>query len=119
MLITKLIFLGLGAGIFSGMFGIGGGLIIVPFLVLLCGFSLHMALGTSLGALLLPVGLLGVIEYYKAGNVDVKVALIVAIGLFVGTYFGAKIVQPLSPLMLRRIYGVFLIFIAVRMITGK
>jgi len=116
---VQFIFIGLAAGLVSGLFGVGGGLVIVPCLVFIVGIKLHTAIGTSLGALLLPVGLLGVMEYYKSNNVDVRVALLVASGLFVGAYFGAKIVQPLSPLILKRIYAGFLFFVAFKMAFGK
>jgi len=113
------VIIGLAAGVISGLFGVGGGLVIVPWLVFVCGFKLHTSVGTSLGALLLPVGLLGVMEFYKAGHLNIKVALFIALGIFVGTYFGAKIVQPLSPLALRRLYALFLIGVAGKLIWGK
>ena len=111
--------IGLVAGIFSGVFGVGGGLIIVPALVFLIGFPLHLAIGTSLGALLLPVGLFGAMEYYRVGNLNIRAGLFIALGLFISTYIGAKLVQTMPPIVLRRIYGVFLFIVAIRMMSGK
>ncbi len=119
MEIFLLLMAGLAAGIMSGLFGVGGGLIIVPFLYFIKGMDLKMAFGTSLGALLLPVGLLGVIEYHKAGNMNLKFAFIIAFAMFFGTYFGAKLVQPMAPLFLKRIYGAFLLFVAVKMLIER
>ncbi len=119
MEILFLLAVGLLAGFMSGLFGIGGGLIIVPFLVIFKDMSLKLAFGTSMGALLLPVGLLGVMEYYKAGNINLKFALVIAVAMFFGAYFGAKIVQPMSPTLLRKLYGVFLIAAAAKMFFGK
>ena len=115
----QMIMIGLLAGVASGLFGIGGGLIVVPFLIYMSGLSVHTAMGTSLGALLFPVGLLGVIQYHKAGHIDLKVSMVIALGIFIGTYFGAKMVQPMSPVLLRRIYAVFLILVAGKMLLGR
>jgi hypothetical protein len=113
--IVQLVGIGLVAGVVSGLFGVGGGLVIVPGLLLMMKMNLHDALGTSLGALVLPVGLLGVIEYWRHQNIDIKYALIIAAGLFIGTYIGAKIVQPISPIILRRVYAAFLVFVAFKL----
>ncbi|ARM31402.1 sulfite exporter TauE/SafE family protein [Prosthecochloris sp. HL-130-GSB] len=109
---------GLAAGVLSGMFGIGGGVIIVPVLVLLMGFSQHSANATSLVALLLPVGLLGVIEYFRAGRIgtdNVWFGLLIAAGLFFGALIGAKIAVGLPSEMLRKMFAVFLGIVAVRL----
>jgi len=90
MQIAQFVLIGVGAGVLSGMFGIGGGLVIVPFLAFVVGMQLPLAIGTSLGALLLPVGILGVIEFFKNGNLDIRAALIIAAGLFIGTFFWGK-----------------------------
>ncbi|OVE76740.1 permease [bacterium F11] len=119
MEILMFVLIGLFAGVVSGLFGVGGGLVIVPSLLFLAKFKIHAALGTSLGALLLPVGLLGVLHYYKGGNVNIKVALIIGCGIFIGTYIGAKIVQPIPVVVLRRIYAIFLIIIAGKLLIGK
>jgi uncharacterized membrane protein YfcA len=109
--------LGLLVGVLSGMVGIGGGIVIVPMLVYFGGMTQHKAQGTSLGALLLPIGALAFWEYYKAGNVDVKVAIIIAITFTIGGYFGGRYAQQVPEVMLRRIFAVVLILAAVRMLT--
>ncbi len=111
--------LGVVAGIFSGLLGIGGGTVIIPGLVYLFGFSQHNAQGTSLVALLLPVGLLGMLRYYRAGHVHLWIGLAIAAGLFLGTYFGADIAERVPDITLRRIFGVFFLILAVRMLLGK
>lgn len=113
--ILLFIVIGLGAGVLSGLFGIGGGVLIVPALMLVAGMKPIMATGTSLGALLLPVGALGAYEYYRRGNLDMRASLWVALGLFIGAWFGAKIALSLSPTALKRAFAVFLVLMAVRM----
>jgi uncharacterized membrane protein YfcA len=107
--------IGFAGGILSGLFGIGGGLVIVPGLIILAGFTAANAAGTSLAALLLPVGLLGALEYYRAGQVDVRAALIIALGLLVGAYFGARIGTSLEPVLAQRAFGIFLLIVGVRL----
>lgn len=107
--------IGLVGGILSGLFGIGGGLVIVPGLILLAGFSIAQAAGTSLAALLLPVGLFGALEYYRAGQVDVRAAAIIAVGLLVGAYFGARLGTSLPPETAQRAFGVFLLIVGARL----
>src|SRR6516164_4868310 len=89
--IILLIVVGLLAGVLSGLVGLGGGVIIVPALVFLLGFSQHQAQGTSLGILLLPAGIFAVMNYYKKGFIDVKVVLLMFVGFVVGGYLGSKI----------------------------
>jgi uncharacterized protein len=103
------------AGVSAGMFGIGGGLIVVPALVFFYGLTQHAAVGTSLGALLLPVGALSAWVYWKSGNLNVGYAALIALGLFLGAYLGARLVQPVSDLTLRRMFAGFLVLVAVRM----
>ncbi|OPZ46877.1 MAG: Sulfite exporter TauE/SafE [Actinobacteria bacterium ADurb.BinA094] len=120
MALWPLLLVGLATGILAGMFGIGGGLVIVPALLFILKLKELEAIGTSLAALIPPVGLLGALEYYRNGHVNLKYAALIAIGLFAGAWFGAKIMMPLPPQLIRRIYGVFLAVIAARMlITGK
>jgi uncharacterized membrane protein YfcA len=107
--IVAVLLLGLAAGVLSGMFGIGGGLVIVPALIIIFGHPTKTAIGTSLFALMWPVGLLGVIEYWKRGELDVVQGLWIALGLFVGAYFGAKITGAFTPVTMRRVYGLFLL----------
>jgi uncharacterized protein len=107
--------IGLAAGILAGLFGIGGGILIVPALVLLGGMSIQTATGTSLGALLLPVGLLGAVVYYREGHLDVRAALLLSLGMFAGAYLGATLSQTLKATVLSRLFAVFLAAVAVRM----
>jgi uncharacterized protein len=106
--------IGLGAGLLSGLFGIGGGIIIVPALMLLARMQPATATGTSLGALLLPVGALGAWQYYKNGHLDMRASLLIALGIFVGAYLGAVAMQQLNPMMAKRVFAVFLVLVSVR-----
>jgi len=119
MNLALLVLLGLGAGVLAGLFGIGGGLVIVPGLVLLANMDARMAAGTSLAALVLPTGLLGAWEYYREGLMDVRAALVVALGLFVGAYFGAKLTVGLDALLARRLYAGFLVLMGARLFFAK
>ena len=119
MQIAGLLLIGVLAGVFAGMFGIGGGLIIVPALALLYGMKQHAAVGTSLGALLLPVGALSAWVYWRNGNVNVKYSVLLAAGLLVGAFVGAKLVEPVSDVTLRRMFGAFLLIVSVRMLWAK
>jgi uncharacterized protein len=110
--------IGLVAGVVSGLFGIGGAIVMIPGLVLLAKLSQHTANGTSLAALLLPVGLLGALEYYRRGQVNIAYAAILAAGLFFGALLGAKLAGPLSDVVLRRAFGAFLLLVAGRLLLG-
>lgn len=112
--ILLLLILGMIAGVLSSMVGIGGGIVIVPALVILFGISQKMAQGTSLVMLLPPIGLLAVINYYKAGYVDFKVSAILIIAFVAGSYFGSKIALNLDEISLKRIFGVMLLALAVK-----
>jgi uncharacterized membrane protein YfcA len=112
------ILIGVGAGVLAGLFGVGGGLVIVPILVLLMGFSQIAASGTSLVALLAPVGAGGVYAFYKAGKIsgdNVKQGLLISLGMFLGSFFGAKIALAFPDFWLKRGFCVFLVVVAVRM----
>jgi uncharacterized membrane protein YfcA len=106
--------IGLGAGLLSGLFGIGGGIIIVPALMLAGRMQPSTATGTSLGALLLPVGALGAWQYYKNGHLDVRASLLIALGIFIGAYLGAVAMQGLNPVMAKRAFALFLVLVSVR-----
>jgi uncharacterized membrane protein YfcA len=106
--------IGLGAGVLSGLFGIGGGVVIVPALILIARMPALTATGTSLGALLLPVGALGALTYYRSGNLNIRAAMLIAIGLFLGAWFGAKLAQTLTPVQLKRLFALFLVAVAAR-----
>jgi uncharacterized membrane protein YfcA len=109
-----LIGIGLLAGVMAGMFGIGGGNIIVPMLTLVLHYPPKRAIATSLGAILFPFGLPGVLYYYNAGTLDITAAAWIALGLFIGTVFGARITISLPSRTVKLLYGVFLLFVAVR-----
>ena len=112
--VLALLAIGLFAGILSSMVGIGGGIVIVPALVLMLAFSQKMAQGTSLVMLLPPIGILAVINYYKAGYVDFKIAGILCIAFIAGSYFGSKLALDMQDSTLKRIFGVFLMILAVK-----
>lgn len=109
------ILIGLGAGVLSGIFGIGGGIVIVPMLMLLAKLEPLRATGTSLGALLLPVGILGAWTYWRNGNLDVRASLFVALGLFFGVWAGAHLAQALPAQVLKRMFAVLLVVVAGRL----
>jgi len=110
--------LGFLAGTASGLIGIGGGVIIVPALIFLFGFSEHQAQGTTLAMLVPPVGFLAAWTYYKQGHIDLKVAGIICIGFFIGGWVGAKVAVSLSDIALERIFGIALVLIAVKMVLA-
>lgn len=112
---TLLVVIGLAAGVLAGMFGIGGGVVIVPALVYAARMSLTTAIGTSLGALLLPVGALGAWSYYRNGHLNWRASLWVALGLFLGAWLGARIAQSITDVSLRRTFAVLLAGVAVKM----
>lgn len=117
--IILFIIIGIIAGILSGMFGIGGGVIIVPALVFLCGFSQLKAQGTSLAILLPPVGILAFIEYYKKGQVNLQAGILICIFLIIGSVFGAKIANNIPISILKKSFGVLMILISLKMIFSK
>ncbi|WP_226999037.1 sulfite exporter TauE/SafE family protein [Flavisolibacter tropicus] len=108
--------IGLIAGILSGLVGVGGGIIIVPALVFFLGFSQYQAQGTSLGLLLLPVGIFAVINYYNKGYIDIKVVAIMSIAFIIGGYFGSKLSLILSQDVLRKIFAIVLFYTAFKML---
>jgi uncharacterized membrane protein YfcA len=114
-----LLLIGIAAGILSGFVGVGGGIIIVPALMWLCGFGQHQAQGTSLAVLLLPVGILAVMNYYKQGQIDLKVAAIISVAFVLGGYFGSKWSLALPAETVRKVFGVFMIVAAIKLIFGK
>ena len=113
------VLIGAVAGVFSGLLGIGGGTIVVPALVYFFGMTQHKAQGTIIAAFLPPVALLAFLRYYQAGNVDLKAALFVALGLFLGAYFGAGVSLSLPEQILKKVFGVFLLFVAAQLILAK
>ncbi|MEJ0009486.1 MAG: sulfite exporter TauE/SafE family protein [Alphaproteobacteria bacterium] len=110
--------IGLCAGILAGIFGVGGGLIIVPALVFVAEYTQVTATGTSLVALLMPIGLAGTYAYYRAGAIDaanIKVGLLISVGMFLGSYVGARVALSLPDYVLKRAFCVFLLLVAGRM----
>lgn len=113
------VLLGVVAGVFGGMFGIGGGSILIPALVFLFGLSQHQAQGTSLAVMVPPIGLLAALRYWQAGNVKLSVAGFICIGFVLGGLIGAHLIQCVSEPLLKRMFGVFLLSVALRMIFSK
>jgi len=114
-IVLILVLIGLFAGMLSGLIGVGGGIIVVPALVFFLGFSQHEAQGTSLGLLLLPVGILAVANYYKQGYIDVKVVAIMCLAFVVGGWLGSKISLALPEDLVKKIFAVILFYSAFKM----
>ncbi len=115
-MIVVLIIIGLIAGILGGLVGIGGGIVIVPALIYFLSFSQKEAQGTSLGILLLPIGILGVWQYYKAGYVDMRIVWLVAGGFLAGSYFGSKIALALPQETVKKIFAILMIAVSIKML---
>ena len=115
LLVLPFLIIGLGAGVLSGLFGIGGGIVIVPALLFFAKYQPQMATGTSLGALLLPVGALGAWQYWKAGDLEWRASLLIAVGLFFGAFVGARVAQQLPAPVLKKTFAVFLVLVAIQM----
>lgn len=113
--IIYLLITGTLAGIVSGFFGVGGGIIIVPALVLIFGFTQHMAQGTSLAVLLFPVGMFAVYNYYKHGSVNFKYAAILIVVFILGSYIGSKLALNIPDKMLKRVFGLLMFLVGLRM----
>lgn len=114
--IALLIIIGFSAGVLSGLVGVGGGIIIVPALVFFMGFSQQEAQGTSLGLLLLPVGILAVMQYYNKGFIDIKVVGVMSLAFVAGGWVGSRLALRLSEDTIKKIFGVVLIYTAFRML---
>ena len=110
------ILIGVGAGMLGGLVGVGGGLVIVPALVYFLGMSQHSAQGTSLGLILLPVGILAVLNYYKEGQVDFRIVGLLAVGFLAGSYFGSKIALNLPQETIKKIFAVLMLVVAIKML---
>lgn len=115
-IVVTLIIIGFLAGMLSGLVGVGGGIIVVPALVFFLGFSQSEAQGTSLGLLLLPVGILAVMNYYQKGFIDIKVVGIMALAFILGGWLGSKLALNISELLIRRIFAVLLFYTAFKML---
>ncbi|KAF0135070.1 MAG: putative TauE-like permease [Candidatus Saganbacteria bacterium] len=114
--ILGLILIGLAGGTLSGLLGVGGATILIPCLLIMYKMTQHMAQGTSIAALLLPVGILAALKYYQAGNINIKFSLYLALGFLVGGLIGATLAQPMPDLLLKRMFGIYLLIIAIQII---
>ena len=110
--------IGLIAGIVSSMFGVGGGIILVPLLIFLLNFDIHQAVGTSL-LIIIPTVLVGAYAHYRLGNINLEVALIVIVGAVIGAWIGAHIAEQMQSVYLEKAFGVLLLIISIKMILGK
>jgi uncharacterized membrane protein YfcA len=122
MNITQLIILiviGIISGLLAGVFGIGGAIIVIPALIFILGLSQHEAQGTSLAFMIPPVGILAAWNYWKAGHVNWKIALVLSITFVIGAYFGSQFSLNISDRMLRRAFGVLMIVMAIKLIVSK
>ncbi len=114
-----LLAIGVVTGVMAGMLGIGGAIIMVPALVFIMGFSQQMAQGTSLAVMLPPIGIIAAYNYWKAGQVNIKFALILAVAFIIGSYFGSKLALNLPQPVLKKIFGILLLLVAARMLLSK
>ena len=117
--IFTLVIIGLMAGVFGGMFGVGGAIIMIPALVFFLGVDQHTAQGTSVAIMLPPIGLFAAYNYYKAGQVNIWYAVIIAITFMAGGYFGSLIALKLPESLLKKLFGILLLILALRMIFAK
>jgi uncharacterized membrane protein YfcA len=118
-MLILLVLIGITTGVMAGMLGIGGAIIMTPALVFIMGFSQANAQGTSLAVMLPPIGIIAAYNYYKAGYVNIKFALILAVCFLVGSYFGSKIALNLPQPVLKKIFGVLLLLVAAKMLLSK
>ncbi len=120
-ILVQMLLIGLVAGVAGGMFGIGGGAIIVPAMVLIVGLDQKFATGTSIAAQILPIGILGAAVYYRSGNINIKYAVMIAVGLLIGNLFGALFAnQPfITSEVMKKLYGIFLLLIGLRYLVGR
>ncbi|MGC1389911.1 MAG: sulfite exporter TauE/SafE family protein [Bacteroidales bacterium] len=118
-MIMILIVIGIITGVMAGMLGIGGAIIMIPALVFLLGISQQTAQGTSLAVMLPPIGIIAAYNYYKAGNVNIRFALVLALFFLVGSYFGSKLALNLPQAILKKIFGILLLLVAAKMLLSK
>jgi uncharacterized membrane protein YfcA len=117
--VLVLLVIGTITGIMAGMLGIGGGLVVIPALVMVMGMSQQSAKGTSLAMMLPPIGILAAYNYYKAGHVDIRFALLLAVAFIIGSYFGSKLAIKLPQDTLKKIFGIFLLLVSIKMLFWK
>lgn len=113
------LFIGFFAGILSGILGIGGGIVMIPALVYILGYSQHLAQGTTLAAMVLPIGFFAAWQYYKNGFVDISVAILIALGFVAGGYLGAKVAVSIDAGSLKKVFGAALLFISIKLLFFK
>ena len=118
-MLLSLIVIGIITGVMAGMLGIGGAIIMIPALVFLLGISQQTAQGTSLAVMLPPVGIIAAYNYYKAGQVNIRFAIILAVFFLVGSYFGSKLAVTLPQQVLKKIFGILLLLVAAKMLFSK
>jgi len=114
--VLLLLIIGIASGMLSGLVGVGGGIIIVPALVLVLGFTQKEAQGTSLGILLLPIGLLGVMQYYKQGYINISYVIIISLGFIAGSFFGSKVALSISDEKIKKIFAIVMMLISIKML---
>ncbi len=114
-----LLLIGLVAGILGGLLGLGGGIIMIPAMVFLLGFSQHQAIGTSLAVMLPPIGMFAAYNYYKAGNVNLLYALIIAVAFMAGSWLSSKFAVSIPESTLKKIFSILLVLVAVKMFFSK
>ncbi|MEW6555972.1 MAG: TSUP family transporter [Elusimicrobiota bacterium] len=119
MLNIAYLFAGLVAGIFGGLFGLGGGSVLIPLLVYLFKMTQHQAQGTTLAAMIPPIGLLAALKYYQAGHINIRIAVLIAVGFFIGGFLGGTFAQPINDTVLKKIFGLFFAVIGLQMFLGK
>lgn len=117
--ILSLVLIGILAGILSGLVGVGGGIVMVPLLIFFFGYSQHQAQGTSLAVLAVPVTLLAAYNYHKQGHLDWRYAAMIAVFFVLGGFIGSKIAISLDQKMLKKVFGVILLFVAGKMLLSK
>jgi uncharacterized protein len=117
--IVTFIVIGCAAGALSGLIGIGGGVLLIPALIFILGFSQHMAEGTTLAAMVPPIGILAAYVYYQNGSVDIRAAAFIAVGFLAGGFFGAKLALQISSASLQKIFAFILILMGIKMLWPK
>lgn len=118
-MLLLLIGIGILTGVMAGMLGIGGAVIMIPALVFFMGISQQTAQGTSLAVMLPPIGIIAAYNYYKAGQVNIKFAIVLAVCFLVGSYFGSKLALTLPQAALKKIFGILLLLVAAKMLLSK
>jgi uncharacterized protein len=114
-----LIVIGILTGVMAGMLGIGGAIIMIPALVFILGISQQTAQGTSLAVMLPPIGIIAAYNYYKAGQVNIKFAIVLALFFLIGSYFGSKLALSIPQQVLKKVFGILLLLVAAKMLLSK